>query len=204
MSTCSFDHDPPAGDCMFRHVALRLCRSVCHLLVGLILMATNSIWTNKCKSNRLWKSGLTLSVHKGSYTATRYLQMYINHLLNTYHTCFFAHWTSTVSGFYVGTESTWTFLLAVLDVLPASGSVYSKLKGYSTQQDDAYISHSYRYIKSVYANRHRDVHLFKRTGKPFMKLSCSNLVWNVQSLGQITPICVCVNVQLTRRWKKAI
>lgn len=86
-------------------------------------------------------------------TASRSIN--INCLLNSNH---------IQSRLYVYTESTWTFLLSVLDVLPAAGSVYLMRKGYRNEQTCAHTGHIYTYIK-LRMQTETTVHSYKQTSK---------------------------------------
>lgn len=114
-----------AGGCiaeryMFRHVVLGYC--VVHV---------SSCWTfswQQIQHKQITARVITLQIR----TAVRYMKMYI-HKSSAEH---IPLRLTTVSGFYVGTESKWTFLLSVLDDSTDS-----------TSQNGTYISHSYTLIK---------------------------------------------------------
>ncbi len=117
---------------------------------------------------------------------------HINHLLNTYHSgFFFAHWTYAVSFFFLCELRKYVNISALCT--GCSSCLWVNLLRVERLQHltERCIHKSQLYMhNSVYANRHGAALLYKVTGKPFMKLSCSRLVWIAQSSGQIAPICV--------------
>lgn len=110
----------------------------------------------------------------------------INHLLNT-------HWTYTVSVF-MWVQKVREHSCCPVRTACSSCLWVSLLRVERLQHLTEWRIHKSQLCihKSVYANRHGAVHWYKLSGEPFMTLSCSKLVWNVQSSGQIAPICVCL------------
>lgn len=119
--------------------------------------------------------------HKASYTAMEYLQRHV-HKSSAEH----IHSLVFLYGYrkYVDIPAICTGCSSCLSVSLLIVERLQHLTGQCIRKSQLYIH------KSVYANRHGAVHLYNLTGKPFMKLSCSKLVRNVRSFGQIAPICV--------------
>lgn len=182
-STARHPLQEPAEGCiaesyMFRHVVLS-----CYV----VPRVSFSCWTHSHGNNfsinkqlqeqSPFRPRLSLYVpfHEACYTATRYLQMNIH--------------KSPVE--HIGYTQPRVFMW-VQTVRDHSCSLYWLLIMCLGQFTQSWKVNLTQHIhKSVYAKRHRGVHLCKLTGQPFMKLLCCALVWNLQSLGQIAPICVC-------------